>query len=594
MASLRSSGPGWFYVKDRQKLGPVSLDHLCQLAASGWLQPTDMVLQDGTPKWVAAGTVPELFSVADAVPTVSDQAILVAEPVTLSLAANAPAAVPVAMPSLSSPTLTAASVSVESLPTAADPVPPPSATSSPAVTLDLETHPPTPPTACWDAIQEAVLADEPPQPVASDKTKPTRIGRFEIRQRLGEGAFGVVYRAYDAQLDREVALKVAKPNTLNTEQRVKRFLREAKAAANLRHPNIVPVFDSGKDGEQYYIASAFIPGKSLEGVLEEQPQGQGLELSRAAEIVRRLAEALAYAHGKGVIHRDIKPANAMLDDQGEPMLLDFGLAARADGDEKLTQEATIMGTPAYMAPEQAAGQAEAASDQYSLGCTFYELLTGQTPFSGPPEIQIFLHQSKDPPTPRKLNPTLPRDLETICLKCLAKKTTDRYPTCRELADDLRRWLEGEPITARRWSMRERVVRWVKKEPVLAGAMAAVLLTMTLALVLVTNEQAKTAREQRERALAQVNTLLDANPQAVLPILDGLQPYRETVNPHLRELMAQSSLSDAHRVRVSLALNQARFPGSVSRKSEKLEILRRFRGFHGYRRPETRVARKDFK
>ena len=221
-----------------------------------------------------------------------------------------------------------------------------------------------------------------------------------MRQRLGEGAFGVVYRAYDPQLDREVALKVAKPHTLNTEARVKRFLREAKAAANLRHPNIVPVFDSGKDGDQYYIASAFIPGKSLAAALEEQPEGKGLEMRRAVEIVRRLAEALAYAHSKGVIHRDIKPANAMLDDQGEPMLLDFGLAARAEGDEKLTQEATMMGTPAYMAPEQAAGQAEAASDQYSLGCTLYELLTGQTPFSGPPEMQIFLHQTQEPPSPQ--------------------------------------------------------------------------------------------------------------------------------------------------------------------------------------------------
>ncbi len=319
---------------------------------------------------------------------------------------------------------------------------------------------PDPPSATVDAA--------PPVP-ETPTADIIRIGRFEVRQRLGEGAFGVVYRAYDAQLDREVALKVAKPHMLNTEQRVKRFLREAKAAANLRHPNIVPVFDSGSDGEQYYIASAFIPGRSLAAALDEQPEGKGLDIRQAAEIVRRLAEALAYAHGKGVIHRDIKPANVMLDEDGVPLLMDFGLAARPEGDEKLTQEGTMMGTPAYMAPEQAAGKAEAASDQYSLGCTLYELLTGQTPFSGPPEIQLFLHQTQEPPPPQKVNPAVSRDLETICLKCLEKEAAKRYADCQALADDLRRWLEGEPIAARRLSLSERLVKLARRRPALVAA-----------------------------------------------------------------------------------------------------------------------------
>jgi WD40 repeat protein len=308
---------------------------------------------------------------------------------------------------------------------------------------------------------------------------PARIGRFEVRTRLGEGAFGIVYAAYDPQLDRHVALKVAKPGMLGTEAGVKRFLREAKAAANLRHPHIVPIFDAGREGEQYYIASAFIRGKSLAGALEERPEGQGLEPGRAVEIVRRLADALAYAHRKGIVHRDVKPANVMLDEQGEPMLMDFGLAARADGDEKLTQEATIMGTPAYRAPEQAQGKAEAASDQYSLACTLFELLTGKTPFAGPPHMQLLLHQSQEPPPPRTYTRKVPRDLETICLKGLAKNPPERYPGCRELADDLRRWLEGEPILARRLPWVERFWRWVRKKPALAAVYSLLALVLVL-------------------------------------------------------------------------------------------------------------------
>ena len=179
----------------------------------------------------------------------------------------------------------------------------------------------------------------------------------------------------------------------------------------------------------------------------------------------------------------------MMDEQGEPLLMDFGLAARAEGDEKLTQEATAMGTPAYMAPEQTAGKAEAASDQYSLGCAFYELLTGQTPFSGPPELQIFLHQTQEAPSPRKIIGQIPRDLETICLKCLAKKPAERYTDCRGLADDLRRWLEGEPIATRRLGVAERLMRWTSKEPKLAAALSlAFILLVVVAIVLAVGEQ----------------------------------------------------------------------------------------------------------
>jgi len=311
----------------------------------------------------------------------------------------------------------------------------------------------------------------------------SRIGRFEIRQRLGEGSFGVVYRAYDPQLDREVALKVAKPEQVNSEARIKRFLREARAAANLRHPHIVPVYDSGNDAGRYYIASALISGQSLADALPDTPGARGLDMRRSARIIRQLAEALAYAHGKGVIHRDVKPANVLLDEGGDALLADFGLAARPEGEEKLTQEGAGLGTPAYMAPEQMAGEAVAASDQYSLGCSLHELLTGQTPFSGPPELQMLLHQTQQPPSPRKQNRHVPRDLETICLKCLEKEPARRYADCQALAEDLRRFLAGELVRARRVSRWEQTWRWARRNPGVAMLSGATALSLLVAAAL---------------------------------------------------------------------------------------------------------------
>ncbi len=307
---------------------------------------------------------------------------------------------------------------------------------------------------------------------------PTCIGRFQVRARLGAGAFGTVYRAYDPQLDREVALKVPRPGTLDGPGRVERFLREARAAARLRHPHIVPVYDAGKDGGHYYIASAFIEGQPLAGAVGTA----GMDFRRAAQVVRELAEAAGYAHGQGIVHRDVKPANVMLDGQGRAHLMDFGLAAKQDEAEKLTNEGAILGTPAYMAPEQAAGQrgeARPASDQYALGVVLYELLTGRTPFEGPPSIVLYHALHTEPPPPRSLRPVLPRDLETVCLKAMARRPADRYPDCQALADDLRRWLEGEPIAARRLGVAERLGRWARRNKLVAGLTAAVALALLL-------------------------------------------------------------------------------------------------------------------
>jgi sugar lactone lactonase YvrE len=340
---------------------------------------------------------------------------------------------------------------------------------------------------------------------AAASAQPMRIGRFEVRGRLGAGAFGTVYRAYDPQLDRDVALKVPHPATLDSPTARQRFLREARAAARLRHPHIVPVFDAGADDGHDYFAAAFIDGQTLSASIAETSP----DLRRAAALVRDLAEALAYAHAQGVVHRDVKPANVLIDSTGRPHLMDFGLAYWREETSKLTHAGAVLGTPAYMAPEQAAGQQGPplpASDQYALGVLLYQLLTGQTPFSGPAQVQLYHAVHSEPPPPRRLRPELPQDLQTICLKALAKKPQDRYADCQALADDLRRWLDGEPIHARRLGLVESLTRWCRREPVLALSSFATALCLLIAAGVATanfqkySQRARAEAEVRDRAV----------------------------------------------------------------------------------------------
>ena len=259
------------------------------------------------------------------------------------------------------------------------------------------------------------------------------------------GAFGAVYRAFDPTLDREVALKVPHAEFQRDAKAVERFLREAKAAARLHHPYIVTVFEAGTDGDTSYIASAFITGRSLAAAIDDGP----LEPRRAARIVAALADALHAAHQQGIVHRDVKPANVLMDADDWPHLADFGLARLAAGGAKLTKVGSILGTPAYLAPELAQGKSDEAlpaSDQYSLGATLYELLCGEVPFAGPLEVVLFNTLNTPPPPLRDDHPQVPAELEAICLKSLSKKPEERYASCRELAKDLGKWLAGRPTS----------------------------------------------------------------------------------------------------------------------------------------------------
>ena len=292
-----------------------------------------------------------------------------------------------------------------------------------------------------------------------DSGRGPEFGRFRVLGVLGEGQHATVYRAYDAILDRDVALKVPRHGVLKTAKAFERFLGEARAQARLRHPRIVPVYEAGCAGVRHYIAMALIEGRSLaerlaaDGPLPPRP---------AAEVIADLAEALDYAHGQGVVHRDVKPANVRVDNHGAVYLMDFGIAYHPDSDEVPVPPGTILGTPAYVAPEQArGGQTDVlpASDQYSLGAVFYELLCGRPPFSGPPSYVLFHAMHHEPPSPRSVAPRVPRPLVAICLKALAKLPEQRYADCRALADDLRRWLRGAtPLACRRgWARLGRLV-----------------------------------------------------------------------------------------------------------------------------------------
>jgi formylglycine-generating enzyme required for sulfatase activity/tRNA A-37 threonylcarbamoyl transferase component Bud32 len=392
-------------------------------------------------------------------------------------------------------------------------------------------------------------------PVPEDRQGSSKtFGGYEILKEIAHGGMGVVYKARQTSLNRLVALKMIRAGEFANDAQIRRFYAEAEAAAGLDHPGIVPVYEVGQTNGQHFYSMALVDGISLNDIVAAKGP---LPPKDAAGILKKVADAVQFAHERGVIHRDIKPQNILLDEIREPRVTDFGLAKLAQGSSD-TVTGQIMGTPSYMPPEQAAGkidQIRPASDVYSLGATLYFLLTGQLPFQAEsPMATVRQVLEVAPIPPRKINPSVPRDLDTTCLKCLRKEAGKRYSSAALLAADLTNWLEHRPITARPVSRREKAWLWCKRQPRVAGLSAAiVVLAVVGSLVALARQDAATSN-------GLVDALLKADISQVPEAIKRIEGYRRQVAPLLvaeqKRLFDQDKrdFSDENRLlRASLAL-----------------------------------------
>src|SRR5437016_1148074 len=344
--------------------------------------------------------------------------------------------------------------------------------------------PNSPHQSCGACLLESGLGPDEPVAGGGDPGRPMPMlmdfGDYELLEQIGRGGQGVVFRARQKSLNRTVALKVINLGQWATKAHLKRFRLEAEAAAGLEHPGIVPIHEVGERDGSCYFSMKFVEG----GQLDTAVRREAMLIRRAAELIAKVARIVHYAHEHGILHRDIKPGNILLDAKGEPHLTDFGLARLVEADSTVTGTLEVLGTPSYMAPEQAVGNNAAVSsvtDVYGLGAVLYQLLTGQPPFAGGTTYEtIRLLCDTEPRNPRILNPKIDRDLSTICLKCLEKDPKRRYLSALALAEDLERWLKHMPIQARRIGPLVRSRKWIRRNPSIA-VMAAMLLALAVPL-----------------------------------------------------------------------------------------------------------------
>ncbi len=351
---------------------------------------------------------------------------------------------------------------------------------------------------CAACVLERSLQAEGPDLPAT----PRRLGSYELIEEIARGGMGVVYRARQMSLGREVALKIITGGAFASADSVRRFRAEAELAARLDHPNIVPIFEIGEHDAHPFFSMGLVRGPTLTALLERGP----LEPRRAAQLAQTLAGAIHFAHQRGILHRDVKPGNILMDQDGEPRLTDFGLARLLETESTLTHTHAILGTPAYMAPEQARGDASGlsmATDIYALGAVLYECLTGAPPFAGGTSLETVRKVlDQEPRCPRALNPRIDADLATICLKCLEKSPSDRYPSAAALAEDLENWKTHRPVRARPSSATERARKLVRRHPLGATLLAALFLTVAAGAGGVLWQWRRAEREWRSARVAQ--------------------------------------------------------------------------------------------
>jgi eukaryotic-like serine/threonine-protein kinase len=430
-----------------------------------------------------------------------------------------------------------------------------------------------------DASTSSPTEDDREVPAIGD------FGDFDLIAEIARGGMGVVYRAWQRGLNRPVALKMMLPGRLASAEDLARFRNEAEAVAHLDHPHIVPVHEVGEHEGRSYFAMKLVEGGSLDHRLADyldRPEA-------AASLVARVARAIHHAHQRGILHRDLKPSNVLIDDDGQPLVTDFGLARRVEGDGELTDSGAILGSPPYMAAEQTSGRkgvVTTATDVYGLGAILYATLTGRPPFRGDTPLETLDHvREREPEPPSTLNHRVDRDLQTICLKCLAKDPSRRYASAEALADDLERWLRGEPIEARRVGRAERAWSWCRRNPAVASLAAIVAILGLSGVVGLAVSNAMISRRNARIVLERDNAKRSQGEA------EAARDQAEAVGRYLVDVFRRPDPDqDGREVKAVDLLDQAttglesEFEGSPRIKGELLDALgRTYRGLGQYAR-----------